>query len=175
MGSLLEPLWQGLLALLLFSAVVIDVRSRRIPNVLTLTGCLAGLVLAALAGGLAGFWPSLQGLLLAFALTLPFWLLGWFGAGDVKLLSAVGAFVGVDLVMPVLLATGLAGALLAAVVLLDRGLLAQTRQRLAATLGLSMAARRWVYVAPGEQEQQARLPYAVAIAAGTLVALWWFG
>lgn len=164
-----------LLAALLLVATGYDVRFRRIPNWLTLLGCLAGLLFASVTGGLPGLIESGKGLLLAFAIGLPFWLLGWMGAGDVKLVSAVGAFVGGSLVVPVLLAVGVAGAVLAIGALLWRGVLGRTAERFKASLGLTVASRQWVYVAPDAREQEVRLPYAVAISAGTLAALLLFG
>jgi len=164
-----------LLGLLLTVATITDLRERRIPNVLTLAGCIAGLAVGAGLAGVDGFLDSGRGLLFAFALTLPFWLFGWLGAGDVKLISAVGAFVGGGLVLKVLLAIGVAGGLLAVGALLWRGLLAKTGERLAATFNLSLTARRWIHVEPGAQERDVRLPYAIAISAGTVAAVTMFG
>lgn len=74
-----------------------------------------------------------------------------------------------------LLAIGIAGAGLAIVALLWRGVLARTGGRMMATLGLSVTTRRWIYVPPDEQERDVRLPYAVAISTGTLAAILLFG
>lgn len=175
MTDFVELVRWALLAALLFAATVSDVRTRRIPNSLTLAGCIAGLAIGAAGAGLHGFISSGEGLLLAFALTLPFWLLGLVGAGDVKLVSAVGAFVGIGLVGETLLAIGVAGGLLAVGALLRRGLLARTGERMAATFSLSFATRRVAYVAPDAQESDVRLPYAIAISAGTLAAVLLFG
>lgn len=165
----------ALLGLLLVTATVTDLRARRIPNALTLAGCVAGLAVGLAFAGTDGFLESGRGLLFAFALTLPFWLFGWVGAGDVKLISAVGAFVGGGLVVATLLAIGVAGGMLAVGALLWRGLLAKTGERMAATFNLSLAARRWIHVEPGAQESDVRLPYAIAISAGTLAAVLMFG
>lgn len=175
MGGMVEPGRWAVLAILLAVATLADLRARRIPNWLTFAGCVAGLVLGALASGVGGFLLAGKGLLLAFAISLPFWLAGWVGAGDVKLLAAVGAFVGSGLVIQTLLAVGIAGAVLAVGALLWRGLLARTGERVAATLSLSLASRRWHYVAPDAQESAVRLPYAVAITAGTFAAVVLFG
>lgn len=164
-----------LLAVLLLVATGYDIRFRRIPNWLTLLGCVAGLLFATVHGGIAGLLESGKGLLLAFAIGLPFWLLGWMGAGDVKLVSAVGAFVGGGLVLQTVLAIGVAGAFLAVAALLWRGVLGRTVERLKASLGLTVASRQWIYVAPDAREQDVRLPYAVAISAGTLAAFLLFG
>ena len=165
----------SLLAALLLVATVIDIRERRIPNALTLAGCVAGLAVNAAAGGMGGFLDAGIALLIAFGITLPFWLLGWMGAGDVKLVSAVGAFVGRGLVLETLLAIAIAGGILAALALLRRGVLARTTERMTATLGLTLSGRRWSYVEPDQQETNVRLPYAIAISAGTAAAIVLFG
>lgn len=171
-----EPLLRAVpLALLLLLATIIDVRVRRIPNWLTGTGCLVALSAGAWAGGLTGFFSAGEGLLLAFAVGLPFWLLGWMGAGDVKLVAAVGAFVGPDRLPFTLVAIGVAGAFLATGALLWRGALGRTVERLRMSLGLTVASRQWTYLAPDDRERDVRLPYAVAISTGTLASILFFG
>lgn len=164
-----------ILACLLGIATASDLRTRRIPNWLSLSGCLVGLLLSALISGSVGAMSAGAGMLLAFAIALPFWLIGWVGAGDVKLLAAVGAFVGSGLVFKVLIATGLAGGLLAAGALMWRGMLGQMIQRMIATFSLSLASRSWQHVTPNAQESAVRLPYAVAITLGTLGTVLLFG
>lgn len=175
----MEPLtpaiaW-SLLAALLLAATVIDIRERRIPNALTLAGCATGLAVGAATGGTGGFLDAGMALLIAFGISLPFWLVGWMGAGDVKLIAAVGAFVGRGLVFETLAAIAIAGGVLAALALLRRGVLARTTERMTATLGLTLGTRRWSYVEPDQKEQEVRLPYAIAISAGTAAAILLFG
>jgi prepilin peptidase CpaA len=69
-----------------------DLRHRRIPNALTLPAVLVALCLNFAANGGTGLLLSLTGMLAAAALVLPGYALGFTGAGDVKLLAAVGAF-----------------------------------------------------------------------------------
>ena len=77
-------------------AALEDLRSRRVPNRLTLPAMLAGLGLHWAAGGSAGLWFSLAGLLTGFGLLILFYVLGGMGAGDVKLLAAAGALLGAE-------------------------------------------------------------------------------
>ena len=78
---------------MLAAAAWTDFRSRRIPNVLTVTGLAAALVLRAVVGP-GAILDGLVGALLAFVLTLPLIVLGVMGGGDAKLLIAIGAFMG---------------------------------------------------------------------------------
>ena len=89
-----------LLAVLLVAAVY-DVRYRRIPNWVTVTGVALGVALNAFLRApadawfsLAGVWFSLRGLGLAFGVYLVLYVIRAMGAGDVKLMAAVGALVG---------------------------------------------------------------------------------
>ena len=140
------------LLVLLVLALRYDIGGYRIPNTLVYGGALLGVLLnSCLPGGL-GPLAALQGLSLALLLLLPAYGLGAMGAGDVKLLAMVGAFLGPWQVLGVLLATFLAGGMLALWMLLHHR-------------------RRPVLV----DAPKITLPYAVAIAAGTLAYLLWQG
>ena len=75
-------------------ACVTDVRSRRIPNVLTFGAAIAALGYHSIAGGWDGAQNAMFGWVVGTALFLPFFLLGGMGAGDVKLVAALGAWLG---------------------------------------------------------------------------------
>ena len=159
------------LGLLLVPAVYWDVRERRIPNRLVFPFWLLAPALALALGGVAAAGSSLTALAIGLGLALPFWLLGWLGAGDVKLVAAAAAFVGQSLVFPLLASVAISGAALALLMLLLHGALGRTIERYWASMALSVAARRSTYVAPQGEDANIRLPYAVAIAVGA--ALVW--
>jgi prepilin peptidase CpaA len=85
---------QIVLLLLVIPAALYDILYRRIPNWLTLAGTVAGLTINLLVGGLPGVRESLLGLLLGFTFYFLLYLLRGMGAGDVKLMAAVGAIAG---------------------------------------------------------------------------------
>jgi prepilin peptidase CpaA len=148
------------------AATIIDLRTRRIPN--TLTAAMAGIGIGLAASGLSGMsvWASMAGFALGLALMLPGHALGATGAGDVKFMAAVGAIVGVPMVLSAFLFTAVAGGVLALAV-------AVRRRRLAATLagtGRLIAAPASVR---GEIRQAApvsRFAYGPAIAIGSVMA-----
>ena len=109
------------------AATIVDIRTRRIPN--ELTAALAGIGLGLSAAGVSGIpvWASMLGFVVGLALMMPGHVLGATGAGDVKLMAAVGAIVGPALVVTAFLFTAVAGGVLAVVV-------AARRRRLSATL-----------------------------------------
>jgi prepilin peptidase CpaA len=107
-----------LLLALVLAAAYYDVAFRRIPNRLTLGGLALGLGVAALEGGWAGLGGGLLGALAGFAGFFVLYLLRAMGAGDVKLMAAAGAFLGVPLVFSAALYSALAGGFVMIVVTL---------------------------------------------------------
>jgi len=101
------------------AAAILDLRTRRIPNGLTVPALALALVLR----GIMGVDPFLGGLMaagLAFLICLPVFALGGLGGGDAKLLTAVGAFVGMDRLWGALAVTAIAGGVFALVSILLR-------------------------------------------------------
>lgn len=80
-----------------------DLRTRRIPNRLTVPALLIGLGVNAVAGGWHGFMQGLEGAAIGLGLLLPVVLLRGLGAGDWKLMGALGAFVGPNKTVEILL------------------------------------------------------------------------
>jgi prepilin peptidase CpaA len=152
-------------------AAILDLRSRRIPNALTVTGAAAALVLRAPQG-----WEALAegvlGLGLALLVTVPFFLVKAMGGGDVKLMAAVGAFMGPRELIGACLLIGLLGGVVALVEAIRRGALR--------TVLINVAYMMIRLVSPIRRELSPTLsapsamtiPYGVPIALGALV--WWF-
>lgn len=172
----------AMLIALLIAAVVNDLRSRRIPSALVFTGIAIAFIAHAvlISKGLTSlsgptWWAPLAGLLTGLATLMPLYLLRATGAGDVKLMGMVGAFIGVQSVLTAALYTLLAGGLLSLVFMLGRGVAAQALSNVRFLLtdwGLRASTGQGIRLAP-LQSTAARLPYAVAIALGTGAALIW--
>ena len=168
--------WSILLLLLLLAlGSWVDLRAHRIPNAIVLSGVLLAFALHGLDGGPRGLGATLAGMLVAGGLLLPFHLGGGMGAGDVKLMAMVGAFLGPVGVLPAVAMTLVAGALLGvAVPLAAQAVHARFGLRLLASTQAEMPPRwRPESVEPG-RARTLRFPYAVAIVAGTLGSLWFF-
>ncbi len=155
---------------LLAQAAVWDVRSKRIPNPLTIGGFLVAIALR--AG--AGWTPVLDGLLAAgvgLAVAVPLLALRAIGGGDAKLLVATAAFLGPDAFPPALLYTALAGGGLALLTAVRLGLLPLVLRNCGAlVVHLATLGKRGVrptLAAPGALTV---VPYGLAIAVGSLVA-----
>lgn len=152
-------------------ATVIDVRERRVPNLLTMPLASIGLVLAMSGLGGVDLGGALGGLALGLALLLPAHVIGATGAGDVKLLAAFGTLLGPAGVFHAFLYGAIAGGVMALGVAASRGRIRQTIQGTA----LLVTMRNRVAVAMVEDPAaNNRFAYAPAIAAGAaLAALGW--
>jgi prepilin peptidase CpaA len=153
-------------------AAIFDVRTHRIPNWLMLLGavtCIAGQMIqpALLGFGIAG---AFKGIAVGFALLLPLYLLRATGAGDVKLMAMVGAYLGPWGVASAALLSFIAGGVLALAVALARGALGQlfanVRTMLYGTLLGAMTTGKTTIATP--VASVGNLPYGVAIAIGTV-------
>ena len=166
------------LVLLVLIASLLDLRTRRIPNWLTVSGFAMALAFRLPQGG-GAFLDGLAAGLIAFAISLPFFALGGFGGGDVKLLAAVGAFLGLDRLWVALLVTALAGGALALVAVIQQRRLGTTIANLYVVMR-SLRSKE-AYTGWKGEEGEAPLtirsagvitrPYAVAIAAGAIYAV----
>lgn len=93
-------------------AVYFDLSIKKIPNVITFPVILWGLITYTIFGGFAGFKFTLIGFLVGLAILLIPFILGGMGAGDVKLLAAIGALMGWKFVLRTTVASGLVGGLI---------------------------------------------------------------
>ena len=147
-------------------AAVIDLRTRRVPNAVTVSLAVAGVLLALAGIGRVGLVASLLGLSLGCALMLPGHLIGGTGAGDVKLFAAVGALLGPVGILSAFLYTAIAGGLLALLVALRRRRGCQIFNGIARLI-TNTAGSKAAIEHPSEDN---RFAYAPAIAVGAIFA-----
>jgi prepilin peptidase CpaA len=149
---------------------VIDLRTRRVPNILTATLAAIGIGLAAAGFGRVGLGAALLGCLLGLAFMMPGHIFGATGAGDVKLLAAAGALLGPKDTLYAFLYTAIAGGVLALVVAVSRRRLSQTLESTSRLVSGGEQARTQIESTSSDN----RFAYAPAIAIGVvLVALSW--
>ena len=149
-----------------------DVRERRIPNLLTGPAIVAGLLLHLAVGGWAQMGSSALAGLIAGSIFLIFFLAGGMGAGDVKLMAAVGCIAGLSPLRLVMVSTVIFGGVFALVLAVYRGRLRQTLGNVIAL----MAHHRRQGLTPHPELNLAntatlRLPFALPIAAGCLLTV----
>ena len=177
--------WHVAIAVLLPGVVLaswIDWRYRKVPNWLNLSLILSGLTVQVIFHGWSGLWAGLLGMLLGFGLLIIPWLMHAMGAGDVKLMAAIGVWLG-----PLLtLRAFCVGAILAGAIAVTMIILGRRLWQAHANLGLIMTKlNSWkkafsdfgsVQVLKSTSQL---LPYGVPLSIGTLVvvfsrgASWW--
>jgi len=162
-----------------------DIRIHRISNKLVLIGMCFGVAVnsvppmvwnvdSAISGGL-GFGSALQGFAIGIVIFLPLYLIRAMGAGDVKLMAMVGTFLGPGDVLGAALSTLIAGGVMALVAVIYSGNLAKSLQNVKLILlgGLIETNVRQRDLVTAVPKSVGKLPYAVAVAAGTLGYLIW--
>jgi prepilin peptidase CpaA len=162
------------LALVVFTAGVYDFRFRRVPNWLVLVALILGIALNVFLFELPGLWLALKGLGLAFLIYFPLYLVRGMGAGDVKLMAAVGALVGPSNWFGIFLITAVLGGLMALFLVLTKGRARRTFGNIGHILR-SLVYRQAPYAGRPELDVQTphgvRLPHAVVIALGAMAFL----
>jgi prepilin peptidase CpaA len=152
---------------------IFDVKSRRIPNFITFPAFLIGLALHFGLGGWRGLLSSLAAGVICGLVFLVFYLAGGMGAGDVKLIMAVGCLAGLPHVAYLLTLTAISGGVMAVLLALARGRLQQTIMNVGDLA--SHHAHRGLQPHPDLNLTNAhtlRLPYALAIAGGSLLTFY---
>lgn len=154
------------------AGAVPDVRGGRIPNLLTYGGLLSALAVRGFVIGWPGLKSGLIGVLAAGGIFYVLFLVGGMGGGDVKLMAAVGAWAGANETVALLIATALAGGVLALVYMLHH-------KRVLATLANTLELIRH-HLTSGlrphpvlnvQEPGMIRVPYGLAIALGALYCL----
>ena len=150
-----------------------DLRTRKIPNVLTFGATLVAALLHGYLGGWSAVGLSLAGWAVGLALFFPFFALGGLGAGDVKLLAALGACLGPLMAVWVALFASIAGGVMALIVAAYAGYLRK------AFVNLWCIVMYWRIEGPRPVPELTlathrgpRLAYAVPVLAGVMLTLW---
>jgi prepilin peptidase CpaA len=171
-----QTIWFFAIGLTLLAAWT-DWHTRKIPNWLTVCGFIAGIAINSYAHGWNGTKASLEGAGLALVLLLPLVLLRGLGAGDWKLMGAVGAFVGPVLFVFVLVGSILVSGLMAMILIARTGRVMTTMRNLVVLVqGFFSFGLRPNPKVSLDNPGLMKLPFGVAVAVSTLVcygaALW---
>ena len=175
----------SILAILLGIAAWQDIKQHRIPNRIVFVGVVLGVMFNGLLpqgwgfnspipGGL-GWLAALMGLGMGLIVLLPFYWLRAIGAGDVKLMAMVGAFLGPGQVLGALLGTFLVGGVMALAIALRAGTMLRLLGNVKFLLleGVLKVSTGQVPTMEDLPQSVGKQPYAVAIAVGTLGWLVW--
>lgn len=167
-----------LVSVVLIEAAVIDGWKLKVPNWLTFHFILGGLLFCAWFGGGQALLSSLGGLFLGLALLAPLYMIGGMGAGDVKLLAGLGAWIGPMHILGAFAASGLVGAVMAAGMVLASGRwlhhYVQAR-RLASDILTIRNPDVLAAQAAERKPSMLLLPYGIPIAVGSIAYMAWAG
>ncbi len=170
----MHVLIQIVLLLVVIPAAVYDLRFRRIPNWLVLTGLALGLATNAALSG----WPGLRfaggGFLIGFGVYFVLYLLHAMGAGDAKLMAAIGSIAGASDWLGIFVSTAIIGGVFALVLLLLKRRLRSTLWNVFYIIGEMMRFRAPYMQRPGldvKNPQAVTLPHGFTIAVGCIVFL----
>jgi prepilin peptidase CpaA len=161
--------------LLLAIAVVFDVKSHRIPNWLVFSGALIGLAYHAFSSHGMGAIASIQGLAVGLAAFMPLYLLRAMGAGDVKLMAMVGAYLGPMSTFGAVITVFIAGGVLALAAAIRNKALPRLYENLRfimADMSIKMMVGGGAAQIDAVPVSAGKLPYAIAIAAGTAIHIY---
>ena len=170
---------KSLWLLVVFVAVwagVMDWRYRRIPNWLTLPATAVGLLVNAALGGWAGVKASLLGLGFGLLVLLPFVVLKAIGGGDWKLVGALGAFLGPNRVISVLIGSLIVAGAMATVLVVGKGRVRQTLHNMAHLVRALMMLRMPPHEVSLDNPDAAKVPFGVAVAVTVILfgaGHWW--
>jgi len=149
-----------------------DINSRRVPNTVTYTGILLGLMARTVFLRWQGLETGLAGGLIGGGIFFLLYLLRAMGAGDVKLMAAVGCITGAKPIVEIITACALAGGIMAIVMMLYKKRTGRTLRNVGQLMRFRLTHATAVHPTLNiDNPDGVRLPYAVAIAAGALYPL----
>ncbi len=168
-GADLNPLVLGLAVAFAVTAGITDLRSRRIPNWLTIPGLLVGVATNAAVSGWSGVKTSLLGAGLGLLLLLPFVVIRSLGAGDWKLAGALGAFVGPGVLVDLLIVSVFVAGIMALALVIYKRRVLETLGNIGRLLASMVTFRKPGPEVSLENPNSLKIPYGVALAFTTLL------
>jgi prepilin peptidase CpaA len=159
----------GLAVALALIAGLTDWHTRRIPNWLTVPGFLVGVSVNVLANGWAGLKTSLLGAGLGLLLLLPFVFLRSLGAGDWKLAGALGAFVGWEGLVDLLMGSVFVAGIMALALVIYKRRFKETMRNIGGLLASIVTFHKPGAEVSLDNPQSLKVPYGVALALTTLL------
>lgn len=160
-----------LVTVTLIVAAVIDGYQLKVPNWLTFPMIISGWIYCGVVGGWAGLGMSLLGTVVGLALLLPLYAVGGMGAGDVKLLAGVGAWVGASVTFYAFCLSAIVGGVLALLMVAYRRTWKKHQQNVAMILNELVTIRdpsQIAELAAARKSSMLLLPYGIPIAIGTI-------
>lgn len=172
LGGNMEILITIMIATALLIATITDLRSQKIYNWLTFPLMFSGLLAHTVFGGLDGLGLSAGGFALGLGVMIVPFFMGMMGAGDVKLMTGIGAWLGASATLTAFLITCIAGGFYAIIVLFKyRDHMKNIFANIWNSFLMIVTTQKFEYTPVASEEALPRLCYGVAIAIGTVTAM----
>lgn len=159
-----------MLILILTVSVITDIRSRKILNIVTFPAILLALIYHSIISGFDGFLFSGSGFLVGLGLLLIPFIMGGIGAGDVKLLAAIGTWKGAIFILYTGVFAGIIGGLIATAILIKHKRLGFTLKQMLFTFAFLRGTKGSLQFSDGSINTYS-IPYAIPIALGAIITL----
>jgi prepilin peptidase CpaA len=160
-----------LVSVILIVAAWIDGRELRVPNWITFPMVLSGLIYSTAVGGLSGLGGGLLGMCVGLLTLMPLYAVGGMGAGDVKLMAGIGAWLGWEVTFAAFCVSTVVGAVMAVLMVLWRKSAKHHYENFLLILSEWMVIRNPVELSKIAAERKPRmllLPYGIPICIGTI-------
>ncbi len=155
-------------------ASAFDLRIRKIPNWLTFSMIFSGIILNSYDHGLMGFEHSFFGFIIGILFLLIPFTLGGVGAGDVKLLGALGSLLGPVLIFKIILVSAVFGGIFSLFFVIGKRRIKEVFREIKNKVTFFMLTKK-VLPEKLDSGQKLSIPYACAIALGTLLVIFVIG
>ena len=161
------------LAAAMLFAVFFDLKSRKIPNLITYPLMLYGLAYHVISNGFSGLGFSFTGIVAGIGIFIIPYILGGMGAGDAKLMGGAGALIGAKGVIISGFMSILVGFMYAIILLVVHSKYGISfLKRTVVAVKTFLLTRQWIYIPPESEEKRPTLCYALPIALGTLIYIY---
>jgi prepilin peptidase CpaA len=157
----------GICAVYLIAAFITDLRSMKIPNVLTVSAMLSGPVYHGVLDGWKGLFFSLQGLGAGFLILLIMYFIGAVGAGDVKLFGGIGAWTGLWFTLQGIMYSVLFAGVIGLLILLWRRETMKRIRNVVGSIAGVFVMKSWL-LWRNSQEEHLRFPFMMAVLPGVI-------
>jgi prepilin peptidase CpaA len=153
----------GFVSLIIVTAFFIDIRSRKIPNWLTVCGILGGLIINLIWHGNEGILFSISGLFVGLCLLFVLYTLGALGAGDVKLFAAIGAIAGTEFVFNNIIYSLVYAGIIGCFILIARRLVKQRAAWIISIVYSLLLLKEWRILRSLPNHQMIHFPFMWAV------------
>jgi prepilin peptidase CpaA len=166
---------KAVLIIILIISLITDLKYRKILNIVTLPSVILAFLYYVTSKGLDGLLFSGKGFLVGLSILLIPYILGGMGAGDVKLMAAIGALMGTSFVFYSFIYTALIGGLIGVLLIIKAKGLKNSIKSLFFNVVFFRSSLGSMILLNGDKKSSISFPYGVAIVLGTLSCLVWGG